>query len=528
MKKVAALVAMAALLFSGLNPASAAPYVQPTSPVPVGNARYSLMEQENRFSSSYILITKPRPGQNMPDEYYCDGYGTGPCNFDDPAFVFTGETTIIAPKCTSADQYNCIESLSIFSAGQVNKPAEFVRNIKGLTVPADPEHGLTEGSTVSLWKSTDDAIAASLPNYVAQVGFKIRYDRSKKKFALTSIQASVQPYREVSGPFSGDKVSVRTLENGRSAFSFPGPTTGCAWTEDGVCGTIKDFMPGTRVSMTLRVAKTIGGWFSGRMAETDISIKAHSQKSNQITITANPVDVPRFSAVISQKTGSQAALRYIRDTPTSIDPFNIFGSGQGSDQGTFTNRANAFEWVEKFRTDANDTAAGVSTVWSFQNSTQGIGSRCLSDSSKVLGLVTTNSMVFQGRAPDYKNGSLAYTVAGLHYSPDGTTPVSGSYDLVMLKSVAQCLYGFGQVPVTAQVTVLNERGVKTTAVTILGEKDGWLKLSAKGFTFSKKTINIKLGAKKKTTITCVSKSKKNSIKKITGYTPKCPTGFKKK
>jgi hypothetical protein len=44
---------------------------------------------------------------------------------------------------------------------------------------------------------------------------------------------------------------------------------------------------------------------------------------------------------------------------------------------------------------------------------------------------------------------------------------------------------------------VNDKGAKTTATTVVSEKNGWLKLAAYGFTFSKKTIKVKITKKKK-------------------------------
>jgi hypothetical protein len=62
---------------------------------------------------------------------------------------------------------------------------------------------------------------------------------------------------------------------------------------------------------------------------------------------------------------------------------------------------------------------------------------------------------------------------------------------------------------------------------VVGEKDGWLKLAAYGFTFSNKTIQVRL-TQKRTTITCVSLSKPTRTQKVSGFSPKCPKGFKRK
>ena len=80
----------------------------------------------------------------------------------------------------------------------------------------------------------------------------------------------------------------------------------------------------------------------------------------------------------------------------------------------------------------------------------------------------------------------------------------------------------------------------------MNEKNGWLYLSANGFTYSAPTVRVKLtqeaekpvvaptpiatpaakpAVAKKTTITCV---KGKTSKKVTAVKPVCPIGFKKK
>lgn len=115
----------------------------------------------------------------------------------------------------------------------------------------------------------------------------------------------------------------------------------------------------------------------------------------------------------------------------------------------------------------------------------------------------------------------------MHYLPDGKTPAEGTYDLVMRSDIARCLYGFSSAPIGAAISVVGEGGETRTAVTTVKEESGWLKLAAYGFTFSSPTISVKIiqAAAKKTTITC---AKGKLIKKVTGTSPKCPAGYKKK
>lgn len=104
----------------------------------------------------------------------------------------------------------------------------------------------------------------------------------------------------------------------------------------------------------------------------------------------------------------------------------------------------------------------------------------------------------------------------------------GSYDLLMRSDVARCLYGFTAAPVSASITVVNDGVNKAVGTSVLKEKNGWLRLSAYGFTYSNPTIKIRLTQKnkfKKTTIVCL---KGSSSKKVTAIGPKCPSGYKEK
>jgi hypothetical protein len=110
----------------------------------------------------------------------------------------------------------------------------------------------------------------------------------------------------------------------------------------------------------------------------------------------------------------------------------------------------------------------------------------------------------------------------------------------MRSDYARCLYGFTNAPVAASISILSADGTSQIATTVLGERDGWLYLSANNFTFSSPTLKVKLtqasapkappsapvqtGASKKT-ISCI---KGKVVKKVTGANPKCPTGYKKK
>jgi hypothetical protein len=154
--------------------------------------------------------------------------------------------------------------------------------------------------------------------------------------------------------------------------------------------------------------------------------------------------------------------------------------------------------------------------------------------------------MYIGNPPTFNQAdqTLDYKVMSPHYLPDGSE-FKGSYDLLIKSDVARCIYGFSNAPISASVSIVSSDGTAQVATTVVNEKDGWLTLSAKGFTFSAPTLRVKLSQKadpapakveptptatpkaaaKKITISCV---KGKVVKKVTAVKPSCPAGYRKK
>ena len=174
--------------------------------------------------------------------------------------------------------------------------------------------------------------------------------------------------------------------------------------------------------------------------------------------------------------------------------------------------------------------------------------KCFQDKSKLLGIVTTNATIYENGAPEFKNGTLNYKVAGLHHQADGVTLTRGTYDLAIRSDVARCVYGFSDAPFQASISVIGADGQEQTIATESIREDAkreWLFLSAQNFTFSSPVIKVKLTQEKKLTAptptntqaaaSATSTAKKSIscikgkvIKKISGSNPKCPAGYKKR
>jgi hypothetical protein len=137
-------------------------------------------------------------------------------------------------------------------------------------------------------------------------------------------------------------------------------------------------------------------------------------------------------------------------------------------------------------------------------------------------------MVYTGEPPTFADGFFSYEVAGMHYLPDGSLAL-GTYDLVIADSVARCLYGFSNAPISATVSVAENDGSENVATKTASDSNGCLHVAAYGFTFSNPVIKVELTQKgfhlKIATIACV---RGWAIKKVRGFRPTCPTGFHRK
>jgi hypothetical protein len=218
----------------------------------------------------------------------------------------------------------------------------------------------------------------------------------------------------------------------------------------------------------------------------------------------------------------------------------------------------SLDLVAGFAPSYKDKATTTASYWSFKTLNYGKDEstrKCSDNSGNLAGLVTTNALAYAAGPPvfDKDTSSLSYKVSSPHFEASGIE-ASGSYDLSLRSDVARCIYGFSKAPIKAEISITSSDGEKKVATTTVNEKDGWLYLSAKGFTFSTPLINVKLSqdvvvvekpapapevsapaksveapakavTKKSISITCV---KGKTGKKVTGANPKCPTGYKKK
>jgi hypothetical protein len=170
---------------------------------------------------------------------------------------------------------------------------------------------------------------------------------------------------------------------------------------------------------------------------------------------------------------------------------------------------------------------------------------CTMEPGKIA-LVSSNATLYSAFPPawDAAEQTLAYQVGSLHLDHKGEIH-KGHFNLAVPKNFAKCLWGENILNAKATVAVTNSDGTNNVATSALTQDDQMIYFKVAGFTFSTPRIKVKLETSKvaptpsvtpaptpkvipivkKTTISC---NKGKITKKVTGVSPKCPAGYKKK
>jgi hypothetical protein len=315
----------------------------------------------------------------------------------------------------------------------------------------------------------------------------------------------------------------------------------CVMLEAGKCLQRQDFPPNYRFGLTIKVGNKLSGWFHGRIYRPVLSISPGSV-GQLIQIDALPVLVPSILKKVPTSEISQELRTYLsQDRQYSEGSGYLMPGSSGKD---------AIDQAALWLPLIKDTASKSLHYWSFRTLNMGGEGqdvqRCSNGSSDISGIVTTNALTYSAGPPSYnKNeGSLDYKVLAPHFTSKGDLAV-GTYDLLLKSEVARCIYGFSKAPISGSISIVSESGQNNVATTVINEKNGWLYMSANGFTYSSPTVKIKLSQEaevvvatptptpsasakpviKAVTITCI---KGKTSKKVTAAAPKCPAGYKKK
>jgi hypothetical protein len=305
--------------------------------------------------------------------------------------------------------------------------------------------------------------------------------------------------------------------------------------------------------LVLKMHTRINGWLHGRTNNTTAEINTAPDGDQVIQVSGRASVVPSVYAWFPKTNLPPTISGYYATKPGEAFYGTGFGPYDPSIGGPTSMLKDTLDYKESLFPEAlawysalKDTAPMAPTQWSIRSTNSGSDQKgCFRNNASLSGIVATNSNFFVSGPPVYNQteNSLDYKVASPHFLPNGDV-FKGSYNLLMKSDVARCIYGFSAAPVSASVSIVSADGTAQVATTVLGEKNGWLYLTASGFTFSSPTVRVKLtqeapapspsatptpiaapAAAKKTPITCI---KGKTSKKVTSVNPTCPKGYKKK
>jgi hypothetical protein len=563
LKKFLAIAVLPFALLSG-NLANAAdtPDEQFSVQAPPTNDRYTGINLADEvFAKQSISLLEAFTTQgnsvegNITSKVSCAKIGDAGCEAD-KYFQYNA----LLGACDSQLTTNCVNKVyAIDSNGN-----EIVGKVTGAfpgktpyTYKGDPSVGLPEGSSaltvefpgLSHPGGNEFLVVVYMQGYRGfnEAKFSVQ-DFKSAIFAISRVPAGCSLTTPETTIRSDHKVGGRAVRSGGCEGTSNGSSRlACAMASATECALPWSLPLNVTFGYSLKLHEKIKGWLHGRLSEAVATISSASDGDQLLTIQGKPSVVPGIHAWYKKDSLPEALKTYYKRIPETL--LNSNGGGWPSTDGKtldgpdglpysimkegFGYYEESFNEVLAWINATGDKATYAPTVWSVRTMQSSQFDSCMKGSDSLSGIVSTNSTMYIGNPPtfDKDSQSLDYKVMSPHFLPNGTE-FKGSYDLVIKSDVARCIYGFSNAPVSAKISILSADGTTQVATTTFNERNGWMYLVARGFTFSSPTVRVKLmqeeakpAAVAKSTITCV---KGKSTKKVSAVKPACPSGWKKK
>ena len=308
---------------------------------------------------------------------------------------------------------------------------------------------LPAGSSPSLWMVPGQTNAGGTQTYMARASLQISVS-DEEVVSFDEFSAEIVPFVEV-GESAGRRYSQpltfeppiwyerdtdssnngvrlgvhhRPMLHPSASFSestsiYTDPVT-CAWEELDKCGVAVRFSSGTVGELTVRIPKSLGGWFHGRLSDADLSMASYSNDLNRLVVSGKSVDVPVTSAYFPLFAQNGAATtsyqQYWQDVIASDldgddnDNTSYLESHRLAEQVNRGGMASSGWWapdssgsLDEFIRHfpvLDEQAKGLNNAWRFATlPAQGTDHVCFADKSRIQGIITTNAMVYQAGLP---------------------------------------------------------------------------------------------------------------------------------
>jgi len=437
--------------------------------------------------------------------------------------------------CTEATPENtpCIEALLVGTAADEELPAAILAEDR-------PEGGFTwrtadvAGTPIpvtgqpSLWDAEVEH-AGEATTYTAMVSVEFNWSPGQTTVSYTDYAASVTPVVVTRGTDAiiddeGEEPVIVVPANHFSrvtasmgeegGFSWSGGSSACLWNdrvstfdvdeeiiESSICAERAEFSPGTVVELSVRLPKTISGWYKGRVTSPVLTVTSSVDDAsmNIITVRGEP----------SYRVPQLDVEQPLDETPeTYVELAERIISDGGGGILLADDNAETVTYIESLKALNEDKANSEISVWQFATLSPAVDDegRC-QPSSGIAGMVSTDAMAYSGEPPVYEGGELKYRVAGMHwYSTLPEDPetedllehkVLGSYDLLIEAEYARCLYRLADADIAPTVSVFEtSTDAPKVGASLAGfsETGGWMNFNVRGITFSNPTIAINFNA----------------------------------
>ena len=425
----------------------------------------------------------------------------------------------ILPACVTPSDMTCIESVESRKVGEdtwtkgtlsANQLDAKKLQIPKDRVPREFEYGTWSEDQLSQLAAGGVASSWELPttphefgvHYLAIVQFKSSTLTERSAFNpeldFSELNGMIRPWywKCAEMGFNCDSVG---LELGKSPFEFP---------------TDSEFRITIRTNF---ISSKIGTWVVGRLEKPTVDFS-----SDKLIISGRPVVYPMGFSMLDTQEECFAKIEKV------LNKFFPRAPGFCSNSSGFMTNSNDEVALPLFDAVAENVIQNAATSrWTFSNAKSSNKVETCQD-PKSFSFATSNAMLYSVNPPvwDKQSSTLSYRIASTHLDRNGNVN-KGSYSLAISKKKADCLWKFDTAKASATISITNSEGTQNIAVSSLRTSKDWIYFDASGFTFSAPEIKVKLinnaaNAAMKS-ITC---TKGKQSKKVSGVSPKCPTGFK--
>ncbi len=393
------------------------------------------------------------------------------------------------PIClTERESTPCIKRIEITEANGAKFTLREAGTIPGYQWPANKKYGSPAGALTHVWKSERDSVNSG---YVLSAHINVQGFYNRDKTEITEFKTAIFRY-EMTG-LDDPYVSANQR-------------TFCLWldksTAETKCARQKFLDPTSLITVTYHLPKDLTGWFAGRMADATLSIESLDTNFNSVTVSAFPTEVPVFAATIPCSEGRGPCGAGVILGYTGI-PFQ--------------------EIVQSLQAILKERAVLEIPSWGLRTTNKLAYEGCGVPSKGFAGLIFSNATFVYSYPPKFEDDMLRYEMGALHLKSDGSV-FKGNFDMFIESNFARCLWKLSKAPVQASISVTSKDGVQNIATTSMGERNGFIRMKAAGFTFSTSTVQMKLQNKKIDTTKCIRASNKKTFT-VTGKN--CPKGSAK-